>query len=198
MTNENERENVKENESEAENEFEATLPLVGANGGTQTLTDLQKAFSGGTAWKQGIVYWVGKPPYQTIKDWHAFRKNKLPPNVQVVVGGPRSAYKSIQAMGYDVPENLKLRLGFQRITVNEPSTTPGKAGAIGFKNVAGQPSNNDLKLQYHRAPQTESEEMSSFLWGTSPTKAVKGKKVRKSRRARKVTEIDSGISGIRV
>lgn len=177
-TAETEAEATKPQELTDEAELETALPLVATNGGDQELSDLQKAFSGGTAWKQGIVYWVGKPPYRTIKDWHAFRKNRLPPKVQVVDGGPRSAYKSIQAMGYDVPENLKLRLGFQRITIDEPNTIPGKVGAIGFKNVLGQPVTADVKLQYRSSTHSlsENEEMSAFLWGTVPARSKKAKK----------------------
>jgi len=110
--------------------------------------NLREAFRGGTAWKQGIVYWVGKPPYKTIDDWHAFHKKNLPPEVRIVSGGPKSAYRSIQAMGYEVPENLTLKLGFQKITIRSPSTEPGKEGAIEYSPVKLEPAPADVVLKY--------------------------------------------------
>jgi hypothetical protein len=131
---------------------------------------LQEAFSGGVVWKQGKVYWVGKPPFTSVEDWHAFGKKNLPPGVQIVEGGPKSAYKSIQALGYDVPHGLTLRLGFQRITLSDPEIRPGKTGAIGYKSRKGQPDTAAVNLRYRRRKGKKREtlptaEVSGWLWG---------------------------------
>jgi len=86
------------------------------------------------AWRQGFGWWVIKPPYQTNEDIYFVYgddSSKLPAGVKLVRGGPGSAYRAIQALGYVPASEIKLDLGFQDVIIRRPST-PGRPGAITY------------------------------------------------------------------
>ena len=110
---------------------------------------------GAIAWKQGFLWLAIKRPYRSTADVAFFKK--LPPGVTKVKGGPKSAYRSIQAMTGKAPTKLLIDMGIMDITVKKPKRTPGKAGAISFKQDIEQKTKGDITIE----PQVliESEEV---------------------------------------
>lgn len=77
------------------------------------------------AWRQGFGWWVVTPEYVTPRD--AFFTRKRPVGVKIAKG-PKSAFKTIVALGGKVPRNFQLDLG-----IVEAKVTGGRTPGLGFE-----------------------------------------------------------------
>jgi len=112
---------------------------------------------GAIAWKQGFIWVAIKRPYKSTADVAFFKK--LPPGVTIVKGGPKSAYRSIQAITGKAPTKLLIDMGIMDITVKKPSKTPGKKGAIKFTRDIKQKTRGDISIGKTPKVVIESEEV---------------------------------------
>jgi len=95
----------------------------------------EKDFEGSVAWKQGIMYWVFRPPFASSDDLRPFRN--LPKGVTLAKDA-RSAYDTIQTIHGKPPRYIPpIQMGFQRIEITQPSHTPGRRGSIKFTSTRG-------------------------------------------------------------
>ncbi len=105
----------------------------------------RKEFAGAVTWKQGFGWWAIKAPYASQADV-AFFRGKPPPNAEIVKGGPKSAFRSIQTITGKPPEKLKVDLGIMDILISKPKKKPGAAGAISFKQDVEQKPGGDITI----------------------------------------------------
>lgn len=108
------------------------LPSVRIKTRMDAMTPAER--EGVVAWKQGIVYVVVFPPYQTKRD--IFYVTKAPLGVKIYPNATR-AYQTVQTISGDRPPGKPIThvMGFQRITVTAPSFAPGRKGAIKFRQI---------------------------------------------------------------
>ena len=84
-------------------------------------------------YKAGIGWWLAFPNGQ----WKFYRK--LPQGAKSVGGGKGSGYRSVQALEGNSIQTSK-HLGIVDVTINRPSKSPGKVGAITFRpNTTARP-----------------------------------------------------------
>jgi len=109
-------------------------------------------FAGAIAWRQGAlgkppkdVWYAVKAPYASQDDVGVFI-GEPPPNAQIIKGGAKSAYRSIQTITGKAPETLKIDLGFQDIIISGPHRKPGAPGTIRFKQDIGQRTTGDITI----------------------------------------------------
>lgn len=130
-----------------------------------------RSYKGAVAWRQGALKHKGKlePIYKVKRaseSLETFFESELPPGVRVVSGGPKSAYKSIQLYkGKQMPE-ITEDIGAFLVTIKQPTSSPGKAGAIEFRR---DPS--DIP---GRAGGTKFESLAKMPLGTTLEQIVRG------------------------
>jgi len=105
----------------------------------------RQEFASAIAWRQGIGWWAIKAPYRKSADAEFFR-GKPPPNAQLIKGGVKSAYRSIQALTGYPPEKLAIDMGIMDILIGKPHRKPGELGAIRFKRDMGQQTISDITI----------------------------------------------------
>jgi Trp operon repressor len=98
----------------------------------KTRAEYEQEFQGAVGWKQGVGWWMLKAPYKSRDDAHFFYGSEPPAGMEGVEGGVKSAYRSIQARGGDVPEDIFIDLGIQDIHIRKPDATPGGEGTIEY------------------------------------------------------------------
>jgi hypothetical protein len=114
--------------------------------GTQARKEARRQeFAGATTWKQGFGWWAVKEPYSSPDDV-AFFYGEPPPDAQIVKGGVRSAFRSIQSVTGKTPDDLKIDLGIQDILISSPKKKPGAPGAIRFKPDPKQKTRGDITI----------------------------------------------------
>jgi hypothetical protein len=105
----------------------------------------RQEFKGAITWRQGFGWWSIKAPYESQADV-AFFKGEPPPNAQIVKGGPKSAFRSIQTITGKAPEKLRVDLGIYDVLVRAPKKKPGAPGAIEFKRDVEQKTTGDITI----------------------------------------------------
>lgn len=103
------------------------------------------------AWYQGklgrgvhqkALWYVIPRPYKKVVTY----LGKLPKGVRRV-SGPASAYKTIQALtGKAPPVELTIDMGIMDVIISKPGTSPGKEGAIQFKQDLKQETVGNLSI----------------------------------------------------
>jgi hypothetical protein len=114
-------------------------------GKARATAEKRKEFAGAIAWRQGFGWWAIKRPYRSQVD-AAFFKGKPPPNAEIIKGGVRSAYRSIQTLTGLPPERLAIDMGIFDILIGKPHRKPGEPGAIRFKKDIGQKTAGDITI----------------------------------------------------
>ncbi len=117
-------------------------PPIGV--GTDDADARKNQFIGAVAFKAGMGYWAYKAPYRTDNngeilddDKQFFMENDLPAGIIKVGKGEGSGYESIQQFIDDHRlTQFTDRVGFIKISVDEPDKQPGKMGAIEFKRLS--------------------------------------------------------------
>jgi hypothetical protein len=119
---------------------------------TQRREEKGREFAGAITWRQGAlgrppkgVWYAVKAPYSGIEDVGVFI-GEPPPDAQIVEGGAKSAFRSIQAITGNPPKKLKIDLGFQDILIRSPKKRPGERGAIRFERDIGQATMGDITI----------------------------------------------------
>jgi hypothetical protein len=92
----------------------------------------------------------------------------LPPGITVVQGGPASAYRSIQALGYTVPASLRLKLGWAKVGLAAPAREPGRRGAIGFTRDTEDVTPYDINLKKHKTSTSHRRKLVKRKQQTTP------------------------------
>jgi hypothetical protein len=108
------------------------IPMPRNDGEKKTRAEYEQDFQGAVGWKQGVGWWMLKAPYKSRDDAHFFYGSEPPAGMEGVEGGVKSAYRSIQARGGDVPEDIFIDLGIQDIHIRKPDATPGGEGTIEY------------------------------------------------------------------
>lgn len=93
-----------------------TPPRMGLLKGELKEAKRKKFPMGSFTWRQGFVWWTIVPPYRGRKD---MTPSINPPPGVTVVKGPRSAYKTIQKLGVNVPQAVLLDLGIMDIKISK-------------------------------------------------------------------------------
>jgi hypothetical protein len=112
----------------------------------------RREFAGAITWRQGAlgkppkgVWYAVKAPYSDIEDVGVFI-GEPPPDAQIVKGGAKSAFRSIQTITGNPPKKLKIDLGFQDVLIRAPKKRPGERGAIWFERDIGQRTMGDITI----------------------------------------------------